>query len=208
MPGEVFPRGGEAARRMIFPTKDRVYLGVVQTEVSTERRISSLIFIPILGILKDVNSRTASYFCVIALAAYAGCASSSSGDQTAAAGRETSPAPARAPGAGAPNAMKQNATAVGARVDSLLIIDALSYRLALTIDSAAPVGGIDSFADSGQQISAVPGYVTDETGRPDTLNERNLRLMKGRAFKPGDHFRGIISLRSSGGWVLTDLPDH
>ncbi len=144
----------------------------------------------------------AFFSCLLILSACSGCSSSSSSSDRDGNpnGEASAPAVPRPP-----NVMKQNATAVQARIDSIAVSDSVSYRLAITIDSAAQVGGIDSFAEAGQQISVAPDYVTDEHGKLEASNDRNRRLMAVRTLRAGDRLRGIVSLRSTGGWVLTDV---
>lgn len=104
-----------------------------------------------------------------------------------------------------PSAIRENASVIVARIDSIASGEIPAVRLAITVDSSGQAGGIDSFAEPGQRITITPEFATAADGAIDTTAARNVRMKTVAGMKTGDRFRGIISLRSSGEWVLTDL---
>lgn len=87
-------------------------------------------------------------------------------------------------------------------VDSLNMIDSLSFSLSLSIIDVKHREGMESLAEGGQALTARPQFVLDSSGRPEPEDERNKRLLSLRSVQQGDTIRATISLNPSAGWVI------
>lgn len=104
-----------------------------------------------------------------------------------------------------PSAIKPNVTFIGAYIDSVHLLEGFNYRLFILVQTAIPVGGMESILEPGQHISAMPAYVVNEAGVIDITNERNKKLLELRSAKAGDVFLGQVSLTDKHGWVVTEV---
>lgn len=104
-----------------------------------------------------------------------------------------------------PTAIKQNLTAVGVLVESVVLLDSINYKISFVVNTAIPHGGFESIAEVGQRITASPSYVVSEDGTIDMNNERNKRLFNLREAVSNDIFIGKISLTDKHGWVIVDV---
>jgi hypothetical protein len=104
-----------------------------------------------------------------------------------------------------PTTITQNASVVSAVVDSILLLDEYSYRLFATVKSVDAKGNRASIAETGQAVDLRPAYNRSESGAIDVHDEGNARILQLRHAKPGETFHGIISLSSTGGWVISKV---
>ncbi|SRR2546426_1112672 len=106
-------------------------------------------------------------------------------------------------------AIKSNAMAVTAVVESVAVLDDVRYRLFVRLLSTdSQTEGMEKVADSGRHMVLSPEYALDEQGKCDRSNDRNMRLMTILSAKPGDRIAGSISLLQNKGWVIVDLETH
>jgi hypothetical protein len=106
-------------------------------------------------------------------------------------------------------AIKSNAMAVTAVVESVAVIDDVHYRLFVRIISSdSRAEGMETVADSSRRMVLSPEYVLDEQGKCDRSNERNNRLVTLLSAKSGDRITGKISLLQDKGWVIVDAGKH
>ena len=104
-----------------------------------------------------------------------------------------------------PTTIKSNMTTVEAVVDTVLILDSLHYKIKLMISTVIPEGGYESLAENNQTISAIPGYVLNETGVADMNDQRNQGLFRLRDAHHQEPIKGKISLTEKQGWVLVSV---
>ena len=136
-----------------------------------------------------------------------GCHSPETMKQTASSGGGTTKPRAEAQES-SPTIIKPNASLISAVIESLVIIDDLQYRIAVRINSSTSVAGMATLAEPGQQTVLSPQYLFSNDKSIETTSDRNKKLMTLRSAKPGDTFRGKISLSGEGKWVLVEVEDR
>jgi len=106
-------------------------------------------------------------------------------------------------------AIKSNAMAITAVVESVAVLDDVRYRLFVSLISTdSHTEGMETAADSGRRMVLSPEYALNAQGKCDRSNERNNRLMTLLSAKPGERITGKISLLQNEGWVIVDIETH
>ena len=103
------------------------------------------------------------------------------------------------------SALQSNVTAVTAIVKKIIPMGTLNFRLTISISQVSAQGEAPSFAEAGQEITVTPQYFLSDGGTIDTMVERNKKLLSLKAMNPGDTFQGMISLTSTGQWMLVEV---
>ena len=112
------------------------------------------------------------------------------------------------PGIAQPTKITQNISAIEAVVDTIVIVTELQYDAHIFLNSSTPIRGTMSVAEAGQRLVVSPQFVADEHGQIDVNNPLNKSLLSLRSAKPGQSFKGRISINRRGGWVLLGVEDH
>lgn len=142
---------------------------------------------------------------LVALAAIVtGCCSSQKMEKTGSSVPDTQRHPGQTP-PGEGTSIKRNGAAVTAVVESVAVIDGDRYRIFVRLDAVTAAEGMDSPAEQGRRLVLSPEYALDWNGIVDHSNERNKRLLSLHSAKPGDKFRGTISMIARKGWVIVDV---
>ena len=106
-------------------------------------------------------------------------------------------------------AIKSNAMAVTAVVESVAVLDDVHYRVFVRVISTdSRTEGMEAVADSGRHMVLSPEYALDGEGDWDRTSERNKRLLTLLSARPGDRIAGKLSLLKDKGWVIVDAEKH
>ncbi len=100
--------------------------------------------------------------------------------------------------------VQPNRALIGAVVESVTLLDGQHYKISLELRTAIPVDGLESLAEPGQHIIAVPSYLLNKKGVIDSKDARNKRLIDARLLKAGDFLFGKITFGKDGLWYLLD----